>query len=327
MENPAVGNIFLGRRFSAPPLTADRYPVAFRDLPIGALFKLDNRAGHDIYRKTSTRSYQGVWSSHREPDEIAVRRTFPGLSMEVGRLRRAGPIDERNPTLGGEPDLGPLAIVGALGIAAFTIWWINRSVSKGVKATFDALEKHYDTKVPPGALAQGPLPTPGVPLFGNAASSSPAYAASASSGALDGIGKTFPSASASYFLVLYTVRFVPSSGTWGEYNEPKAFRGHRTTMTDAVDRPLYSSPDDDMVAYLDALGVTNAQMGFWIAYRVPVLADGSYGAPSPWISGRFGDLHGLNPNVPFFAHDAVVTEYAFTQGNSGETLAAEIKLA
>lgn len=112
------------------------------------------------------------------------------------------------------------------------------------------------------------------------------------------LGNTYNGDDAPYYLVLYTSRVLPSGG-WGPWNDPMYFRGHDTGSK------VFSSPDDDMVAYLDALAVTNQSEGFWLAFAVPVLGEDAAGNPTsvgnagPWMSGRFGNLQGLNsdPNL------------------------------
>jgi len=99
-----------------------------------------------------------------------------------------------------------------------------------------------------------------------------------------------------YAIVLYQARGI-GSASWSPWEPGIVFTGHFLRWEG--DQPVYSSPDDDLVAYLDGL-VDGAQFpGFWAAYYVAVRrswtkADGnsatitSYGQVGPWMTGRFG---------------------------------------
>lgn len=304
------------------------------------------------------------WDRHAYPtwQIVEMAREDARPSPIYAELRDEARMDEQNPA--GAPDLGPLFVFGALGLGALAVWLIGRRTTSAIA---DAKKKalSYAKPAPQGTTVIGSLPPPGVPLiFADALTSGPlsklaqidqakkdaqgkhnadlaagqAQVGGASPGSklsaeavtsprLGNLGKVFENAPAPYILVLYTVRYVAASGSWGQYDTPKSFNGHFTEKSEFLKHDLYTSPDDDLVQYLDALGLTNPTMGFWIAYPVPLLEGGQYGAPGAWISGRFGDLHGLNASLPFFAHDALVTEYAYSQTDSGALIAAELKLA
>jgi hypothetical protein len=154
---------------------------------------------------------------------------------------------------------------------------------------------------------------PGVPLPDpSAILANPNFSGAEVVGALVGdpaesqlqLGATYTQDQAPYYIVLYTSRVLPN-GTWGPYDTPKAFWGHQTGGGGVWGPPIYSSPDDDVVAYLDALVSTNPSPGFWVAYAVPVTQEDQHGVPTavgaagPWMMGRFGALQQLNndPNL------------------------------
>lgn len=142
-----------------------------------------------------------------------------------------------------------------------------------------------------------------------------------------------------YVLVLYTARLNPS-GLYGGYDQ-KIFTGHFLRWDGKV--PIYSAPDDELLAHLEQLGNEGLLPGFWAAYYVPATrawtAEGGnsgqilgYGTPtSPWMTGRFGgsatagkllDLNGLSSGTGYaifakllgFAPEARVTQHILIQG-------------
>jgi len=99
-----------------------------------------------------------------------------------------------------------------------------------------------------------------------------------------------------YVIVLYQANGL-GAGAWSPWQTGIVFTGHFLRWEG--DKPVYSSPDDDMVAYLDGLVDGGKFPGFWAAYYVVAQRswtkeDGNsatisgYGQVSPWMTGRFG---------------------------------------
>jgi len=126
---------------------------------------------------------------------------------------------------------------------------------------------------------------------------------------LQNLGVEFRGGFTDYAISLYYARIL-SGSTYGAWAPGVVFTGHFLRWDG--DKPVYSSPDDDLLAYLNALVDSGPLPGFWAAYYVPVLRswtkDGGaggitgYGTPGPWMSGRFGGTSGilkdLNPYIP-----------------------------
>lgn len=112
-----------------------------------------------------------------------------------------------------------------------------------------------------------------------------------------------------YVLALYSAR-MNGPASYAQWEPGVTFTGHFLRWDGS--KPIYSSPDDDMVAYLDDLGQKGDLAGFWAAYYLPAQRAfeggglrpeiASYGQPGPWMTGRFAgqavagalkDLNGL----------------------------------
>jgi hypothetical protein len=111
-----------------------------------------------------------------------------------------------------------------------------------------------------------------------------------------------------YVLVLYQARML-AGGAYGNWQPAVVFPGHFLRWEG--NRPVYSSPDDDMVAYLDGLVNSGPLPGFWVAYYAPVQRSWTkeagtdpailgYGQPGPWMSGRYGGTDGILKNLNGF---------------------------
>ncbi len=251
----------------------------------------------------------------------------------------------------------PYALGGAAGalVGAIASFVLTRGAPAGADAPV--------TETP-----VAPLPSPGLPVYSSldaakelgipmGTPTTPPATLGAAAGSIDvpiTAHAQFPDAPAPYFLQLYTVRFVPAQGMWGQWDGPTAFRGHVVQQGSWFTKEMWSSPDDDMVAYLDAIATSNPEIGFWIARKVPVLSEvkpasgvfspadhtpDQIGPPGPWFSGRFGDLENLNPTLDAItrklleflgsanADKADVTLYTMVPIAGGVTVPAEIKLA
>jgi hypothetical protein len=179
----------------------------------------------------------------------------------------------------------PLIVVGGglglLGAAAYLL-------------TRPTIGKHAEVGDVPDSPTLPPAGTPVIQKF---------FSGSASqSGSVDASirrGETYTGDPAPYLMVAYTSRWDDATGAWSPYSIPTTFRGHVVSST-WTGKPIYSSPDDDLVEYLSDIAVSNSSIGFWLAYSLPITAEKAdhtptaYGQPGPWLSGRFGNLHGLN---------------------------------
>ena len=124
---------------------------------------------------------------------------------------------------------------------------------------------------------------------------------------LQNLGVEFRGGFTDYAISLYYARIL-SGSTYGAWAPGVVFTGHFLRWDGDIEtKAVYSSPDDDLLAYLNALVDSGPLPGFWAAYYVPVLRswtkDGGaggitgYGTPGPWMSGRFGGSTGILKNL------------------------------
>lgn len=242
----------------------------------------------------------------------------------------------------GTPDYAPLMIwgsIGMIGAAGYALYRLRKANQASPPVA----------NPPLGADPTLPAPS-GFPIAGSPLVSAPAApgVVDLTQGALQTLGMTFQGGHAGFVRALYTVRWAGNQ--WGQWADPVFFEGHMVnTIAQANGPPLpvWSSPDDDLVAYLDAI-TKSANMpapGFWASYQVPIASEGfvagvcdgyttagcqrTWGPASTWTTGRFGSITDANTDLPQWLRDSFhvktsgeITEYANKGGYNFENVLA-----
>jgi hypothetical protein len=216
--------------------------------------------------------------------------------------------------------------IGLIGLSGYAIYRLRKAAAPA-----------NPTANPPPLGADPMLPMPSTfPVAGSPIIAAPiAGKLDLTQGTLQTSGIKFQGGHAPFVRALYTVRWDGDS--WGQWSDPLFYEGH---IIDTIQHfgadptPVWSSPDDDLLAYLDAI-TKSANMpapGFWASYQVPIANEPyqkgvcdnfttagcqrTWGPASTWTSGRFGSITDANADLPQWWRDTFhvptsghITEY------------------